>query len=75
MEFKVIPFTANIGSNQGAAEAASQLQSLISANASEGWEYVRLEQVETHIAGDNGCFGIGARPSMTRSVSMAVFRQ
>jgi hypothetical protein len=36
---------------------------------------VRLEQVETHIAGTEGCFGIGAMPASSRAVSMAVFRR
>ena len=34
-----------------------------------------LEEVETHVAGTSGCFGIGATPAFTRSLSMAVFRQ
>jgi hypothetical protein len=75
MQYRVIPFSANIASNEGAGAAAGQLQSMIASLAAEGWEYVRLEQVETHIAGTAGCFGLGATPSFTRSVSMAVFRQ
>jgi hypothetical protein len=75
MQYRVIPFTANIGSTEGAGTAAGQLQQMIASLAAEGWEYVRLEQVETHIAGTSGCFGIGATPAFTRSLSMAVFRQ
>jgi hypothetical protein len=75
MEYRVIPFTASIANNEGAPAAASQLQTLITKNAGEGWEYVRLEQVDTHIAGTDGCFGIGALPPSSRSVSMAVFRR
>jgi hypothetical protein len=75
MEYRVIPFTANIANNEGAPAAASQLQALITTNAGQGWEYVRLEQVDTHIAGTDGCFGIGAMPASSRSVSMAVFRK
>ena len=75
MEYRVIPFTANIGNTEGAPAAASQLQALIATNAGEGWEYVRLERVETHVAGTDGCFGIGALPPSSRSVSMAVFRR
>ena len=75
MEYRVIPFTANIANTEGAPAAASQLQALITTNAREGWEYVRLEQVETHVAGTDGCFGIGALPASHRSVSMAVFRR
>jgi hypothetical protein len=75
MEYRVIPFTANIANHEGAPAAASQLQALIATNAGQGWEYVRLERVETHVAGTDGCFGIGALPPSSRSVSMAVFRR
>jgi hypothetical protein len=75
MEYRVIPFTANIGNTEGAGAAASQLEALIASNAAEGWDYLRLEQVETHIAGSDGCFGLGATPPSHRSVSMAVFRR
>jgi hypothetical protein len=43
--------------------------------AAEGWEYVRLEHVDTHVAGVSGCFGIGERPALNLSVAMAVFRK
>jgi hypothetical protein len=75
MEYKVVPFAANVQSHEGASAAAGQLQSVIASQASQGWEYVRLEHVETNIAGSNGCFGIGASPAQTIHVSMAVFQR
>jgi hypothetical protein len=75
MEYQVIPFTARITNEQGASAAAAQLASLIAENAGQGWEYLRLEQVETNVAGTNGCFGIGATAPYSLSVSMAVFRR
>jgi hypothetical protein len=75
MPYRVIPFTANIANHEGGGAAAGQLQSLIASVGAEGWEYVRLEQLETHIAGTSGCFGLGATPPVTRTVSLAVFRQ
>ena len=75
MEYRVVPFVASIAMNDGAGAAASQLQAMIAQQASEGWEYVRLENVETHIAGNSGCFGLGATPDRTVSVSMIVFRK
>ncbi len=75
MEYKVVPFVASITQQDNAGKAAAQLQALATEYARDGWEYVRLESVETHIAGDNGCFGIGATPERTTSVSMAVFRK
>lgn len=75
MEYKVVPFVASITQKDNAAKAAAQLQALATEYAKEGWEYIRLESVETHIAGDNGCFGIGATPATTASVSMVVFHR
>lgn len=74
-EYKVVPFVAVIAHTQGATSAASQLQDLIQGFSEHGWEYVRLESVETFVAGDNGCFGFGATPPRTTVYSMAVFRK
>ena len=74
-EYSVVPFVAVIGRTQGAAVASTQLETLIQYYARRGWEYVRLESVETFVQGDNGCFGIGATPPHTTVYSMAVFRR
>ncbi len=77
MEYKVVPFTAKISQNDTPVQVSSQLQSLISANSSEGWEYVALENVETQVAPDAGCFGlgIGAKPGYTTTFRVVVFRK
>lgn len=75
MNYKVVPFTANITSTDNASAAAAQLESLISSHTASGWEYVRLEHVDTYVAGTGGCFGLGATPGRSTSVLMAVFRQ
>lgn len=75
MDYKVIPFKANIGNTDDASAAASQLESLIASHTGAGWEYVRLENVDTFVAGSNGCFGFGATPGRNTSISMAVFRK
>ena len=75
MQYTVVPFVAALSQKDNAAVAASQLQELANQYAAHGWEYVRLEQVETYVAGDNGCFGFGATPARTTTVSMVVFRQ
>ncbi len=75
MQFKVVPFVAAINKEDSSAEAANQLEQLANELAHEGWEFMRLENVETHVAGDNGCMGIGATPGSTMSVSMAVFKK
>ena len=68
MQYKVVPFTANIVKGQSAEAAAKQLAELVNQNAGQGWEYVRLENVRTIITtpavpgtpGNAGCIGIGA---------------
>jgi hypothetical protein len=73
MQYIVVPFVASIANNGTAADAALQLQNLIQQQAAQGWHYVRLEKVTTSVAGNNGCFGLGATPAYTRSLSMVVF--
>lgn len=73
--YKVVPFVASIGMTEGSQQAAAQLEGLIHQHAQEGWEFVRLERVETFIAGNNGCFGLGATPARMTSYSMAVLRK
>ena len=75
MQYHVIPFVANIGMTEGAAAAAGQLQHMIDQLAAQGWEYVRLEELTTHVAGTDGCFATGAVSPSMRTVSLAVFRR
>ncbi|MEY2493931.1 MAG: hypothetical protein QOJ45_423 [Verrucomicrobiota bacterium] len=75
MTYKVVPFTASIASDANASAAAAQLETLIQSFTSEGWDYVRLERVDTFVAGTAGCFGFGATPSRSISIAMAVFRK
>lgn len=75
MHYKVIPFVANVGNQQGSMVASNQLEELINQMALDGWEYVGLESVETYIEGNNGCFGLGAVPGRVTSFSMLVFRR
>jgi hypothetical protein len=74
-EYAVVPFVAVVAHGKGSEAAATQLQQMIHSYARNGWEYVRLESVETYIEGDNGCFGIGATPPRTTVYSMAVFKR
>lgn len=73
--FRVVPFVASVAMNEGAAQAAAQLEALIKSWTDKGWEYVRLESVATYVAGSAGCFGLGATQAQLVSHSMAVFRQ
>ncbi len=73
--YRVVPFAASVGTNEGSAQAAAQLESLIERWSDNGWEYVSLESVETYVAGSAGCFGIGATPAQVVSYSMVVFKR
>jgi hypothetical protein len=75
MTHKVVPFTALIANTDDTGAAARQLETLIAVQAQEGWEYVRLERVDTVVEGTNGCFGFGATPARSTSIAMAVFRR
>ena len=73
MDYKVLPFNANLKSDDTAEVAAKQLQELIDSQLSQGYEYVGLSEISTNVAGSDGCLGIGAIPGFTASGSVAVF--
>lgn len=73
MQYIAVPFVASIANNGTSAQAAEQLQQLVQHYAAQGFRYVRLEQLTTHVAGSNGCFGLGATPATVRSFSLVVF--
>lgn len=85
MEYKVVPFRADIMAGEGSSKAANQLSALINQNAQEGWNYLRLETLVTLVTtpateGTKGCFGFGATPGLPAStarteVYVAVFNR
>jgi hypothetical protein len=75
MDYKVVPFRAALSSGQNAGDAAGQVQSLISEQATQGWEFVSCGNIDTTIAGSDGCFGIGAKPPVSTSVLVLVFKK
>jgi len=75
MEYKTIPFNASITSSSSSSDAANQLQSAIDAQVTGGWEFCTLANISTNVAGDSGCFGIGAKPGYNTSVQVLVFRK
>jgi len=54
---------------------AQQMQTIIDTTVAEGWEYQRMDTVETTIVGTNGCFGMGAQPAIITSYSVLVFKR
>jgi hypothetical protein len=74
MEYKTRGFepSAAGGGSDGIAQA---LEALIRAEATEGWEFVGVENHSTVVPGDAGCFGIGASPPYPKTFSLVVFRR
>ena len=75
MEYRVVPFSANVSSHEGGKDAAENLQSLIGSMADDGWEFVDFEQVQSHKAGSSGCFGLFATEPETFTITMVIFRK
>lgn len=75
MEFKVVPFTAQITRNDTSTTVANQMQTIIDDYVNQGWEYLRMDSVQTTIAADQGCFGIGAQPAFVTIYNVLVFKK
>lgn len=75
MEYLVVPFTANIKRSDNSVTVAGQVQAMIDHHVQKGWEYVRLESIETAVSPTSGCFGFGAQPGYLTSYQMLVFRR
>lgn len=66
---------ASLSSKESAATMANEITSRISAANKEGWECTGISNVQTTIAGNPGCFGIGATSSYHHSVCVLLFRR
>lgn len=75
MPFKAVPFSANITRNDTSEKVAKQVQLIIDKNTAEGWQYMRMENVETSVAPTKGCFGLGAQPGFTTSFQVLIFKK
>ena len=75
MTYKILPFAAQINREDTSAVVAHQMQTIIDTTVAEGWEYQRMDTVETTVAGTNGCFGMGAQPAIITSYSVLVFKR
>jgi hypothetical protein len=73
--YKVVPFSAAVSSGQDPSHLAAQVEGIISAHSSSGWEYVGVHQLQTFRAGSSGCFGLGATPPTSITTEFIVFRQ
>ncbi len=75
MNYKVKPFIVKVSSKGSASDVASQVESFISQESSDGWEFVSCGNIDTQIEGSNGCFGIGAKPASSTSIMVLVFKK
>jgi len=75
MEYKVKPFIVKVGSNGSASDVATQVESYVRQETSDGWEFVSRGNIDTQIAGNAGCLGIGATPASSTSTMVLVFKK
>ncbi|OSY89137.1 hypothetical protein WH52_00315 [Tenacibaculum holothuriorum] len=74
MEYKVVPFYPVINREKdNTKKVAKQLEDIIENFSNQGWKYIRLESVETHISPIPGCFGFGSKPGFKAYRRMIVF--
>lgn len=75
MDYKVVPFAAHITKSDTSSTVASQMQIIIDKNVQDGWEYLRMDSVQTHVAGTDGCFGFGAQPGFVTTFNVLIFKR
>lgn len=75
MNYKVKPFIARLSKGESSSDVANQVESFISQETSDGWEFVSCGNIDVQIAGTSGCFGMGATPSSSTSTMVLVFKK
>ena len=75
MEYISIAFDPPVNRNNTTEQLASDLQRVITEQASKGWEFVGLQNHGTVVPGSRGCFGFGRADPYERTISLAVFRK
>lgn len=75
MEYKVVPFMANIKPGDITTTVAKQLQEAIDHHSSGGWEFKQVDTVQTYIQPSGGCFGFGKTPAQLVNYNMLVFER
>lgn len=75
MDYKCIPFDPATDRSSPASTIANQLEVLVDAEKSSGWEFVGLENHATVVPGSSGCFGWGSTNPYEHTFSVAVFRR
>ncbi len=73
MTYKVRPFIAKVSNKGNAEEVAYQVEAFIEKESVDGWKLIGCGNIDTTVAGSNGCFGFGSTPSITTSVMVIIF--
>jgi zinc-ribbon domain/Domain of unknown function (DUF4177) len=73
--YKVVSFQASISSTGSGQDVAAALQRAIDQEATSGWEFVQIQELTTFVAGNSGCFGLGATPGTTTSLAVLIFKR
>jgi hypothetical protein len=73
-QYKVVPFIGKLKSGESAEIAAQQLQSVISQNTSNGWEFVQLGDVNIEV--QPGCLaGLLGQKAAYVTFDQVIFRK
>lgn len=75
MNYKVKPFIAKVSNSANSTDVATQVESFINQETSDGWEFVSCGNIDTQISGSSGCFGIGATAASSASIMVLVFKK
>ena len=73
--YKVVSFQASISNTGSGQDVAAALQHAIDQQATSGWEFVQIQELTTFVAGNSGCFGLGATPGTTTSMAVLIFKR
>jgi hypothetical protein len=73
--YKVVSFQASISSTGSGQDVAAALQRAIDQESASGWEFVQIQELTTFVAGNSGCFGLGATQGTTTSMAVLIFKR
>lgn len=73
-EYKVVPFTGSVKSSASNSEVSSQLETVIEREATDGWEFYQLNNVNVEVK--PGCLGslLGGQVSY-QQIDQVIFRR
>ena len=75
MEYKVVSIVPIQRQNETAMQVAQDFEGILKKYHAEGWEYMRVDDLQTWVAPVGGCFGFGQTPGYHQVNQMIVFRK